>query len=159
VLNNRVMNYTCEAAIGAVSGLRTFTGPAIISEAAHRKFLKLKGTPLAWLASDRAAHVSTVLAVGEIIADKLPFMPNRTEAPSLVGRFVAGAACGVAMAGRRKKKELVMGAIVGGAAALAAAWLGNQYRRRVTLPPIAAALLEDGVAIGVGSAVVARLCA
>jgi uncharacterized membrane protein len=152
------MNFACEAAMGAVSGLRTFTGPAIISGAAHRNILKLKGTPLAWLTSARATRISTILAAGELVADKLPFIPSRTEAPSLAGRFLAGAVCGVAMAGKRKRKELVMGAIVGGAAAIAAAWAGHQYRKRVKLPPFVAALLEDGLAIGAGTAVVSRFC-
>ena len=144
--------------MGAVSGLRTFTGPAILSEAAHLKFLKLKGTPFAFLASDRAARMSTILALGELVADKLPFIPDRTEAPGLVGRFVAGAVCGAAIARRRKRSEMAIGALVGGSAAILAAFAGTQYRRRVKLHPLAAALIEDGVAIGMGSAVVAAAC-
>jgi uncharacterized membrane protein len=152
------MNLACEAAIGAVSGLRTFTGPAIISEAAKFKLLNLKRTPLAWLASDRTALVSAILAGSELLADKLPFMPNRTDPPSLAARFVAGAICGAAVSGKRKRNQLLMGAIVGGTAALAASYAGYQYRKHVKLPPIVAALLEDGVAVGVGTAVVTALC-
>jgi uncharacterized membrane protein len=152
------MNYACEAAIGAVSGLRSFTGPAIIAEAANRNIVKLQGTPLAWLASDTAARASTLLAVGELIADKLPFMPARTEAPSLVARFITGAVCGMALAGRRKRSEQIMGAIVGGTAAIAGAYVGYQYRKRVKLWPVAAALLEDTVAVGTGAAVISALC-
>ena len=152
------MNYTCEAAIGAVSGLRSFTGPAIVSEAAHRHVLRLKGTPLAWLASDSVAHTAAVLAVGELIADKLPFMPNRTDPPGLLARFIAGAVCGMAIANRRKRNDRIISALVGGSAALAAAYAGYQYRKHVKLPALAAALLEDVVAVGVGTAVVARAC-
>jgi uncharacterized membrane protein len=153
------MKFACEAAMGAVSGLRTFTGPAIISEAAHRKFLKLKGTPLAWLASDRAARVSTILAVSELLADKLPFVPDRTAGPTLAGRFLAGALCGVAMAGKCKRSELFMGALVGGSAAIVAAYAGYGFRKSVKSRTITAALVEDGMAIGLGSAVVAAACA
>ena len=125
--------------MGAVCGLRTFTGPAIVAGPAGRNALAL-------------------LAAGELIADKLPFMPNRTEAPGLVARFIAGAFCGMAIAGRRKRSDRILSGIVGGTAALAAAYAGVQYRRHVKLPPLAAALLEDVVAVGVGKAIVAGLC-
>jgi uncharacterized membrane protein len=133
------MNYGCEAAMGAVCGLRTFTGPAIVAGPVSRNTLVL-------------------LAAGELIADKLPFMPNRTEAPGLVARFIAGAFCGMAVAGRRKRSDRILSGIVGGTAALAAAYAGVQYRRHVKLPPLAAALLEDAAAVGVGKAIVAGLC-
>jgi uncharacterized membrane protein len=152
------MNYACEAVIGAVSGLRSFTGPAIVSEAAHLKVLKLDKTPLAWLASGNAAKTSIALAVGELIADKLPFIPARTKAPSLAVRFVAGALCGAAVAGKRKRNEQIIGAMVGGTAALAAAFAGYQYRKHVKLPGILAALLEDTLAVSAGTAIVARAC-
>jgi uncharacterized membrane protein len=152
------MNYACEAAIGAVCGLRSFTGPAIVAGAANHNILKLKRTPLAWLASPGAGRAAAVFALGEIIADKLPFMPNRTDPPALVARFISGAICGMAIAGRRKRSERIMSGIVGGTAAIAAAYAGNQYRRHVKLPPVAAALLEDVVAVGTGKAIISRLC-
>jgi uncharacterized membrane protein len=152
------MNYGCEAAMGAVCGLRTFTGPAIIAGAANRNILELNQTPLAWLASDGAAGTAVLLAAGELIADKLPFMPNRTDAPGLAARFIAGAICGMAIAGRRKRNERILSGIVGGTAAIAAAYAGYQYRKRVKLPSLAAALLEDAVAVGVGNAIVSSLC-
>jgi uncharacterized membrane protein len=133
------MNFGCEAAMGAVCGLRTFTGPAIVAGPAHRNVLVL-------------------LAAGELIADKLPFMPNRTDIPGLAARFIAGAICGVVIAGRRKRSDRILSGIVGGTAALAAAYAGVQYRRHVKLPPLAATLLEDAVAIGAGKAIVAGLC-
>jgi uncharacterized membrane protein len=152
------MNYACEAAMGAVSGLRSLTGPAIIAQAANRNIIKLKGTPLAWLGSNSAARTSALLAAGELVADKLPFIPGRTDAPSLAARFIAGAVCGMAIASQRKRSDKIMGAIVGGTAAIAAAYAGYQYRKRVKLWPIAAALLEDGVAVGSGTAIISALC-
>lgn len=125
--------------MGAVCGLRTFTGPALIAGPAHRNVLAL-------------------LAAGELIADKLPFMPNRTDAPGLAARFISGAICGMAIARRRKRSERILSGIVGGTAAVAAAYAGYRYRRHVKLPPLVAALVEDAVAVGAGTAVVARLC-
>jgi uncharacterized membrane protein len=151
------MTYLCEAAIGAVSGLRSMTGPAVVSEAAKRDILHLKGTPLGWLSSNVTARTSALLAAGELIADKLPFMPDRTRAPGLVTRFISGALCGIAV-GRRERKQKIIGALIGGAAAVATAYAGYQYRKHVKLPPLVAALLEDVVAIGSGAAVISSLC-
>lgn len=150
------MNLACAAGIGAVSGLRSMAGPAIVSEAASRNIVRLRKTPMAWLASDRAARVSAVLAVGEMIADKLPFTPDRTGAPMLAVRAAAGALCGYAICGKgRSRSNGVAAALVGGLAALATSYAGLHYRKR--LPSIAAALLEDAVAVGSGAAVIAAI--
>src|SRR5690242_4264348 len=105
---NRGMNYACAATIGAVSGLRSMTGPAIIATAARARDLKLDGTALAWFGSPKAAPVVTALAVGEMIADKLPFMPDRTRPGSLAGRATMGAICGYAVFSPRGRREGVM---------------------------------------------------
>jgi len=117
----------------------------------------LKKTPLACLASERSARIALLLAAGEMIADKLPFMPNRTDPPGLVTRFISGAICGIAVAGRRKRDETIMSGIVGGTAALAASYAGYQYRKHVKLSALTAALLEYVVAVGVGTSVVSTL--
>ncbi len=150
------MNYTCAAAIGAVSGLRSLTGPAIISEAANRKRLDLRKGPFAWLGSDNASRTANLLAVGELIADKLPFTPDRTKPPSLIFRAISGAVCGYSICGRRSSaQQKCHAAVVGAGAALASAWVGVEYRKRVKLPPLLAAAIEDAVAVGAGAAVVA----
>jgi uncharacterized membrane protein len=133
-------------------------GPAIISEAANRKLLDLRKGPLRWLGSDNASRSAAVLAVGEFIADKLPFTPDRTNPPSLIFRAISGGVCGYAICGRgRSGGEKWMSAVVGATAALAAAWVGFEYRKRVKLPHLIAALVEDAVTAGAGAAVVAAI--
>jgi uncharacterized membrane protein len=152
------MNYARAAAIGAVTGLRSMTGPALVAEAANAKSLKLRNTPVGWLGSDNAARTTAILAVGEMIADKIPGMPNRTDAPALAFRALAGAVCGYSIAGRvASNQERWISAAVGAGAALAAAWIGVQYRKRVGLPPVMAALAEDAVALWAGSAAIASI--
>jgi uncharacterized membrane protein len=158
LLGCRDMNYVCAAGIGAVSGLRSLAGPAIISEAANRKVLDLRRGPFAWLGSGNASRSAALLAVGELIADKLPFTPDRTNPPSLVFRAISGAVCGYAICGRgRSRQQKWMSAVVGASAALASSWAGLEYRRRVKLPPLLAAVVEDAVAVGAGAAVVAAI--
>jgi uncharacterized membrane protein len=153
------MNYACAMAIGAVSGLRSMVGPAIISQAAHNKVVDVRETPLAWMSAKRVGHLTAIFAGAEMIADKFPFMPDRTGKPALVARFMAGALCGAAVSSARRREERLIGALVGGAAAVVASYIGFEYRKHVELPKFAAAIVEDAVALTAGSAVVSALCA
>ena len=145
--------------MGAVCGLRTFTGAAITASAANQKVLNLKDTPLAWLATDGTAATLLLLAATEVVADKLPSMPDRIQPASLAARFVSGAVCGLAIAKGHTRRQQVISAILGGTAAVAAAYAGFQYRKRVKMPALAKALIEDAVAVGAARAVIANLCA
>ncbi len=120
--------------MGAVSGLRSMSGPAIVSEVAKQKGVRAAAIPL------------KVLAAGEMIADKFPFMPDRTDPPSLAFRAAAGAFSAYTIG----KKGRWLAALVGATAAVAASYAGLEYRRRSTLPPLLAAVLEDAVAVGIG---------
>jgi uncharacterized membrane protein len=153
----RGMNYACAMGIGAVSGLRSMVGPAIISQAAGNRIVDVKETPLAWMSSKRAGQVTAMLAGAELIADKLPFTPNRTDKGSLIARFIAGAICGAAVSSARRREERFIGALVGGSAAVIAAYVGFEYRKYVDLPGFAAAIVEDAVALTAASAVVSAL--
>jgi uncharacterized membrane protein len=153
------MNYACAAAIGAVSGLRSMTGPAIIANAARDRHLKMDGTALAWFGWPKAAPVVSALAIGEMIADKLPFMPDRPRPGSLAGRAITGALCGYTVFSPRGRSQAAMGAIVGASAALAASWAGFEYRRRAPAPAILSALVEDVVAAAAGALVIRKICA
>ena len=138
------MNYSTAAALGAISGLRSFTGPAIV---ANR------------LGSPGTAHIADALAVTELIADKLPFIPDRVKPGSLVFRAISGAACGYLMANKKKRThgEKWMSAFVAGAAAVAASYAGYEFRTRVKLPPLVAALMEDAFTVGSGAALTALI--
>jgi len=152
------MNYACAAVMGAVSGLRTMTGPAVIATAARARHLKVDGTVLSWFASPKAASLISALAVGEMIADKLPFMPDRTKPASLAGRAVTGAFCGYTVFSPRGRRDAAIGAVVGASAALAASWAGLEYRRRAPMPALVSALIEDVLAAAAGAFVIRKVC-
>src|SRR6266850_5288667 len=57
-----------------------------VAWAAHRHRLNLVNSPLAFMGSTAAVAVFTLLALGELIIDKLPATPNRTKLPGLIGR-------------------------------------------------------------------------
>ena len=146
-------------AIGIVSGMRSLTAPAVTAWTAHRNWLNLAGTRLTFMGSTAAVAVFTVLAVAELIADKLPATPSRTEPVGLIARFFGGAlsgACVSVSAGG----SLLIGAVAGAAGGIAGAFAGYQWRiglvRALAVPDFAVALLEDLIAIGGGLFIVSR---
>jgi uncharacterized membrane protein len=145
--------------IGCVCGLRSMTAPALVCWGAHLGWLKLDGSKLGFLHNNISLGVFTLLAIGELIADKLPFIPSRTTPGPLVVRFVFGAVSGVALCISGGASWLP-GALLGGIGGVAGAYAGYYLRRWLTsdkgLPDFAVALVEDVVAIGGGLLIVSR---
>jgi uncharacterized membrane protein len=135
--------------IGLFTGLRSLAPAAVVAWSAHAGWLLLDG-PLAWIGSTASVAVLTLLAVGELVADKLPNTPSRTAPPGLVARLVMGALCGACITAAAGQGA-AMGAIAGAVGGLAGCFGG--YRARVGLrsalgvPDVVVALAEDAVAI------------
>ena len=145
--------------IGAIAGLRSLTAPAVVAWAAHRNWLPLQKTALAFLGSTTALVIFIVLALGELIADQLPSAPSRTKPLGLIARIVLGGLCGsaIAVAGAQ---SIIAGILLGAIGGIAGAFGGYQVRTRLVrvlrIPDFIIACLEDAVAIGGGLFVVSR---
>ena len=140
--------------MGTISGLRSASGPAFVSRAASRGGLDLGGTRLAFLGSPSLSKALTLMALGELVGDKLPATPSRTALPSLLARAASGGLVGAALfvsEGRRA----ATGAALGAPAAVAAAFAGEGLRtlvgRKTGPPDPVVALAEDAVVLLVGS--------
>ncbi|HMQ32595.1 MAG TPA: hypothetical protein PKD53_17820 [Chloroflexaceae bacterium] len=137
--------YPSVVAAGLLAGLRSFSAPAAVSSA-------LAGQ--AELAA-QVAPALRLLAAGEMVADKLPFMPDRTSPPILASRVLLGAGAGVVVA-LAYGRSWVAAAAIAGAAAAAGSYAGLALRRalgeRLGLPDQLVALAEDAAVIGVGRA-------
>src|SRR5258705_11164995 len=83
--------------IGVVAGLRSMTAPAVVSWAARLGWLHLENTPLAFLGFTVTPYILSVLAIGELINDKLPKTPSRKTPVPFAARIVMGALCGAAL--------------------------------------------------------------
>ena len=146
-------------AIGIVSGMRSLTAPAVAAWAAHRNWLNLAGTRLAFMGSTAAMAIFTVLAIVELIADKLPWTPSRTAPVGLIARLVSGALSG-ACVGVSAGQSPAPGAILGAAGGLLGAFAGYQWRtglvKALKVPDFVIALVEDAIAIGAGLFIVSR---
>jgi uncharacterized membrane protein len=68
--------YVLAFLIGVVAGLRSMTAPAAVSWAAQLGWLRLENTGLAFLGYAATPYILSVLAVGELIIDKLPKTPQ-----------------------------------------------------------------------------------
>ncbi len=145
--------------IGVVAGLRSLTAPAVVAWAAHRNWLNLHNTPFSFMASTAAVVIFTLLAVVELVADKLPFTPSRLKPPGLIARIVLGglSGAGVAVSGAQ---STVLGAFSGVVGGIAGAFAGYEVRTRLVkalkVPDLIIALLEDAVTIGGGLFIVSR---
>lgn len=138
------------AGLGAVSGLRSMTGVAMLSrELSHRRRRGRSGL-LRMLTTPPTASLLAVAAAGELMADKLPMIPARISPLPLAGRAAMGAAAGAAVA-QSRRDSAVAGALIGGVAAVAGAFAGYHARRmagqRLSLPDGVVAAAEDGVAL------------
>ena len=146
-------------AIGIVSGMRSLTAPAVAAWAAHRNWLNLAGTRLAFMGSTAAVAIFTVLAILELVADKLPSTPSRTAPVGLIARFFCGALSG-ACVGVSAGQTPTFGAVLGAAGGIAGAFAGYQWRtglvRALKVPDFVIAVVEDAIAIVAGLFIVSR---
>jgi uncharacterized membrane protein len=158
------MNYTSVLllafAIGVIAGLRSMTAPAAVSWAAHVNWLNLHNSRFSILGSTAAAYILTILALGELVSDKLPSTPNRTTLMPLVGRGLTGALAGAALCASANQ-SIGAGAVLGLVGAVAGAFAGYEVRHRIVqrlhVPDFLIAIAEDLVAIGGGFFIVTRL--
>ena len=144
--------------IGFFAGLRSLTPPAAVAWAVHLGWLKL-ARPLSLIGSLPAVIILTLLAIAELIVDKLPKTPNRTAPPGLIARIVTGAFTGACVSVGGGQSAFV-GAALGVIGGVAGCFAGYQIRSRLVrslrLPDLYVALLEDLVAIGGSLLIVSR---
>ena len=145
--------------LGMVAGLRSMTSPAAVSWAARLGWLRLENSPLAFLGYSVAPYILTVLAIGELITDKLPKTPSRKTLVPFAARIVTGALSGAALGAHGGS---LVGGLLAGALGAVAGTLGG-YELRVRLvnatggKDLPIALLEDAIAIGAAFLIVSRV--
>lgn len=130
---------TRSALLGVVAGARSMLAITFAARTARRP-----------TAVRRALLTLTVL---EVVADKLPFLPSRTEPVSLLGRAGSGALASALVAPpRRRAPAAVVGASVAVVAAFALVHLRARVRSSTGAPDAVVALVEDGIALALGAA-------
>ena len=140
-----------------MAGLRSLTAPAVVAWGAHFSWLNLQGSPLAFMGSTTAVAILSVLAIGELIADKLPMIPKRTAPAPLMARMITGGLCGACLCAA-VGKSLLTGMLLGGIGGVMGAFVGYGIRRRLDLhvKDLVVAVCEDLVAVGLALVLVSR---
>jgi uncharacterized membrane protein len=145
--------------IGVVAGSRTFTPAAAVSWAARLGWLHLSGTPLGFLGAPAAPFILTLLAIGELIVDKLPNTPSRKAPVGFIARIVSGAFCGAALS-LASGGGASGGLIAGGIGAVVGTLGFSEFRTRLAKAfggrDLPAALVEDACAIAAAVWIVVR---
>jgi uncharacterized membrane protein len=126
--------------LGAVTGMRSMTAMAVLCWFAYRGDLSLDGTWASWAGRLATVIIFTVLALAELVGDKLPKTPNRTALGPLFVRVVIGGLIGA-----------IVAVLLGVGGALIGSFGGFLIRREIVLRlgckdwPVA--LVEDASAI------------
>jgi uncharacterized membrane protein len=127
--------------------------PAVISWAARRNGLDLESTPFSAFKGPGIGRTAAALALGELVADRAPFVPNRNREMALLTRAVSGGAAGAALF-KARRHNMFVGALVGAVAAVGAAYATYYVRKKAVqyfeVSDRAAALVEDGIALTAG---------
>jgi uncharacterized membrane protein len=135
--------------IGLLAGLRSLTAPATTAWAVYLGWLKLEG-PLALIGSIPSVAIFTLLAVVELVADKLPKTPNRTSPPGLIARIIMGGLTGACVAAGGGQ-DAILGAMFGAVGGVVGCFAGFQARtglvKALGTRDMYVALIEDLVAI------------
>jgi uncharacterized membrane protein len=122
--------YAGAGLLGALAGMRTMAAPAVLGQLSRKGALDDVSDGLSLVTRPSFSSLSSVLAIGELIADKLPVTPNRTAIGPLLGRAFTGGLSGAVVCSAKKRSAWI-GALIGASAAVGAAYGAYELRRRV----------------------------
>lgn len=138
--------------VGLAAGLRSMTPIGVL--AAERNNASLRAGWKDWpiLSSPAGRVMLQASTVGEMVMDKTPFVPPRTEPGPLAGRMMLGALAGTAIGTLGTTPVVKASALAAGViGSLAGSYGGYAYRTGVAkatgLPDLPVALVEDVAAI------------
>jgi uncharacterized membrane protein len=94
---NKAVLYIGCFTIGIIAGLRSLTAPAVVNWAARLGWLDVSGSWMSFLGSRTATTVLSLLALAELVADKLPKTPSRTSLGPLAFRVITGGFSSIAI--------------------------------------------------------------
>jgi uncharacterized membrane protein len=111
---------------------------------------KFRETLFQWMANPNMANLASQAQAGEVVMDKLPFLPARIAPLPLAVRALAGGGAGAA-AFVEANKPVPVGWVLGAASAVASSFLFYNVRKGITgssgLPDLPVALAEDGLVL------------
>ncbi len=151
--------YAGAAVLGTLTGMRSMSAPAVMGQLSRQGALSGENGHLDYMSGPAFASATSLLALGEWVADKLPVTPNRTAAGPLLGRAIVGGASGAVLCAA-KGRSAWGGALIGAATAVGAAFAAYELRKRIKgklhVPDAFVALAENLVVISLSTAFASR---
>lgn len=135
--------------LGAISGMRSMMALAFVSDRAEdEKDHDPNPNPaLTFLTEPRTVALLKIAAMGELLVDKLPFAPARTDVAPLLGRMVMGGLVGAAIS----KDKWLQGGAVGAVGALVTAYTAYHIRKSLHdqqhIPDVILGVAEDALVV------------
>jgi len=120
--------YARAATLGFATGLRSLTPFALVSWLQGDN--KSKDSVETFFDYPAVRIITALLALGELVGDKLPNTPSRLKPGSLIVRLVIGSLAGMSIC-RQYRQSLILGALLGIGGAGAGSFVG--YYGRTTL--------------------------
>jgi len=154
--------YVRAATLGFVTGLRSMTSFALLSWLQADDNSASQGSLETFLDYPAVRIITGLLALGELVGDKLPTTPSRLSPGPLIVRLVIGALAGMSIC-HQARRSLILGALFGAAGAGTGSFAG--YYGRTTLakatkiPQWLWGVVEDGLAVYLGSLAVGSAAA
>jgi uncharacterized membrane protein len=140
--------------IGTLAGMRSSSAPVITSHILSQHHSKRLGkSPLNFMQSDKVSTGLKIMAISELVMDKLPSTPNRIMPMVIAARCLSGALAGASIY-KASGGNTVTGALLGATAAFVSTF-GSFYLRKGVVKktklfdPVVGAI-EDALVIGVG---------
>jgi uncharacterized membrane protein len=148
--------YIQPALLGIAAAMRTWSSITFVSFRLSRDGENaVEGTVFSPLASPVATTIACAVSASELVADKLPILPNRIKPVVWTGRTAFGALAGAVWA-RASRGSTIRGAVIGGVSAAVATYALYHLRRAATtrlhIPDPLVGLTEDIVLLGIGTA-------
>ncbi len=146
--------YVRAAILGFATGLRSLIPFALLSWLQGDNDSKSKDPVETLLDHPAVRLITALLALGELVGDKLPNTLSRLKPGSLIVRLVIGSLAGMSIC-RQYRQSLILGALLGIGGAGAGSFVG--YYGRTTLakatriPQWLLGIAEDGLAIYLAS--------
>ncbi|MFP2928794.1 DUF1990 family protein [Pyxidicoccus sp. 3LG] len=141
--------------LGVLAGMRSMSAPTLVSRRLSQEPSPSTDPLSSALSKPWVPKVLGLLALGELIADKLPNTPSRVKFVPLAGRVLTGAVAAASSLAGQKRSAVALAAVLGGVAAVASTWafysLRNVATKRLGVPNVAAALTEDAIVAALAS--------
>ena len=149
------MNLFPAFGLGAITGMRSMMALAFVSDQAKKEKHRNDNPALNFLTQPQVTTALKAMAAGEVIMDKMPFTPNRTDAAPLIGRLVLGGLVGAAIS----KDKWIQGGVVGALGALLATYTAFYIRKTLHdrhIPNVVLGVAEDAIVAKAADTLVER---